>query len=164
MFRTIVLQNESVDDGIEHFEDIVENPEDPAIASTNLDKQDGMSVSLEKFNSDDEDGSDTMKQAEVAAGDEKGETNAPAEGSTLHVLYNPRHREPSYWYCLFNPIFCINFQIILFDNARKEIWECIMYIWILDSHYYLIQAYSKFPSIRCEPLVAMISCSILNII
>uniref|UniRef100_A0ACD5Z4G6 Uncharacterized protein n=1 Tax=Avena sativa TaxID=4498 RepID=A0ACD5Z4G6_AVESA len=93
---TIVLQNESVDDGIEHFEDIVENPEDPAIASTTLNKEDGMSASLEKYNSDDEDGSDTMKQAKVAAGDEKGQTNASAEGSTSHVLYNPRHREPSY--------------------------------------------------------------------
>lgn len=93
---TIVLQNESVDDDIEHFEDIIENPEDPAIASKTLNKQDGMSVSLEKYNSDDEDGSDTTKQAKVSDGDEKGQTNASAEGSTSHVLYNPRHREPSY--------------------------------------------------------------------
>ncbi|CAM0945405.1 unnamed protein product [Alopecurus aequalis] len=93
---TIVLQNESVDDGIEHFEDIVENPEDPAIASTTPNKQDGMLASLEKYNSDAEDGSDTTEQAKGAAGDEKGQTNASAEGSTSHVLYNPRHREPSY--------------------------------------------------------------------
>ncbi|XP_047082099.1 protein SLOW WALKER 2-like [Lolium rigidum] len=89
---SIVLQNESVDDGIEHFEDIVENPEEPAIASTT----DGMLVSHEKYNSDSEDGSDTTKQAKVASGHEKGQTNGSAEGSTSHVLYNPRHREPSY--------------------------------------------------------------------
>lgn len=117
-----MLQNESVDDGIEHFEDIVENPEEPAIASTTPNtQQDGMLASLEKYNSDSEDGSDTTKQAKGAAGDEKGQTNVSAEGSTSHVLYNPRHREPSYWYCLNNPIFGMIFQIILFDNARKEI-------------------------------------------
>lgn len=93
---TIVLQNESVDDGIEHFEDIVENPEDPAIASTSPIKQDGMLASLEKYNSDGEDDSDATKQVKVSASDEKGQTNASAEGSTSHVLYNPRHREPSY--------------------------------------------------------------------
>lgn len=110
IFRTIVLQNESVDDGIEHFEDIVENPEDPAIASTSPIKQDGMLASLEKYNSDGEDDSDATKQVKVSASDEKGQTNASAEGSTSHVLYNPRHREPSYWYCLFNPIFCMKFS------------------------------------------------------
>ncbi|KAM3241993.1 hypothetical protein ACQJBY_054610 [Aegilops geniculata] len=93
---TIVLQNESVDDGIEHFEDIVENPEDPAIASTSPIKQDSMLSSLEKYNSDGEDDSDATKQVIVSASDEKGQTNASAEGSTSHVLYNPRHREPSY--------------------------------------------------------------------
>ncbi|KAM3226883.1 hypothetical protein ACQJBY_059073 [Aegilops geniculata] len=93
---TIVLQNESVDDGIEHFEDIVENPEDPAIASTSPIKQDSMLASLEKDNSDGEDDSDATKQVKVSASDEKGQTNASAEGSTSHVLYNPRHREPSY--------------------------------------------------------------------
>ncbi|KQK00173.1 CCAAT/enhancer-binding protein zeta [Brachypodium distachyon] len=93
---TIVLQNESVDDGIEHFEDIVENPEDPAIALTTPNKHDGPSASLEKYSSDAEDGSDTTKQVNVAAGSEKGETNASTQGSTLHALYNPRHREPSY--------------------------------------------------------------------
>ncbi|XP_020198114.1 protein SLOW WALKER 2 [Aegilops tauschii subsp. strangulata] len=93
---TIVLQNESVDDGIEHFEDIVENPEDPAIASTSPIKQDSMLASLEKYNSDGEDDSDATKQVKVSASDENGQTNASAEGSTSHVLYNPRHREPSY--------------------------------------------------------------------
>ncbi|XBI47006.1 hypothetical protein VPH35_111084 [Triticum aestivum] len=93
---TIVLQNESVDDGIEHFEDIVENPEDPAIASTSPIKQDSMLASLEKYNSDGKDDSDATKQVKVSASDEKGQTNASAEGSTSHVLYNPRHREPSY--------------------------------------------------------------------
>ena len=106
-FRSIVLQNESVDDGIEHFEDIVENPEDPAIASTTPNKQDVMLASLEKYNSDAEDGSDTTKQAKGGAGDEKGQINASADGPTSHILYNPRHREPSYWYCLFNPLFCM---------------------------------------------------------
>uniref|UniRef100_A0A453P0J5 CCAAT-binding factor domain-containing protein n=3 Tax=Aegilops tauschii TaxID=37682 RepID=A0A453P0J5_AEGTS len=55
-----------------------------------------MLASLEKYNSDGEDDSDATKQVKVSASDENGQTNASAEGSTSHVLYNPRHREPSY--------------------------------------------------------------------
>jgi ribosome biogenesis protein MAK21 len=92
----IVLQNESVDDGDEHFEDIVESPEDSSVASAALDKHTEKSASHEKCNIDAADGSDSVKQMELIERDENGENNASAEASRLHALYDPRHREPSY--------------------------------------------------------------------
>jgi len=92
----IVLQNESVDDGDEHFEDIVESPEDSSVASAALDKHTDKSASHEKFNIDAADGSVSVKQMELIERGENGENNASAEASRLHALYDPRHREPSY--------------------------------------------------------------------
>ncbi|CAN6162295.1 unnamed protein product [Urochloa humidicola] len=92
----IVLQNESVDDGDEHFEDIVENPEDSSIASAALDKHNDKLAAHEKCNIDDADGSHCVKQVKLIEQDEKGENNASAEGLKQHALYDPRHREPSY--------------------------------------------------------------------
>ncbi|KAG2642793.1 hypothetical protein PVAP13_2KG215200 [Panicum virgatum] len=92
----IVLQNESVDDGDEHFEDIVESPEDSSVASAALDKHTDKSASHEKCNIDAADGSDSVKQMELIERDENGENNASVEASRLHALYDPRHREPSY--------------------------------------------------------------------
>lgn len=91
----IVLQSESVDDDIEHFEDIVESTDNPAISSTMPDKHNDI-LATQKYNSDTEGGSDNINQVKLVAGDEKDETNASTNGSTLHALYNPRHREPSY--------------------------------------------------------------------
>lgn len=92
----IVLQNESVDDGDEHFEDIVEAPEDSSIASTVLDKHSDKLAANEKYNIDAVDGSDSVKHVKLVEGDETNEKNASSEALKLHALYDPRHREPSY--------------------------------------------------------------------
>jgi ribosome biogenesis protein MAK21 len=98
-----VLQNESVDDGHEHFEDIIESHDDSSIASAVLDKHNDKLADHEKYNIDADDGSDSGKQVKLIERDANAENNASsAEVSRLHVLYDPRHREPSYWYCLFN--------------------------------------------------------------
>ncbi|XP_006663966.1 CCAAT/enhancer-binding protein zeta [Oryza brachyantha] len=90
----IVLQNESVDDGIEHFEDIVENPDGPTSITT--EKCNDRLATVEKYSSDAENGCDTIECASPVASAEKDGKGTSAEGSTLHVFYNPRHREPSY--------------------------------------------------------------------
>ncbi|XP_062179320.1 protein SLOW WALKER 2 [Phragmites australis] len=89
----IVLQNESVDDGVEHFEDIVESTEDPSTGSAILDKYNDKLAPQEKYNSDAADGSDTTKHEKLVEGDKKDKNNASTEGS---MLYDPRQREPSY--------------------------------------------------------------------
>jgi hypothetical protein len=50
---------------------------------------------------------------ELIERDENGENNASAKASRLHELYDPRHREPSYWYCLFNLIYFVWFILVL---------------------------------------------------
>nr|CAB3456830.1 unnamed protein product [Digitaria exilis] len=92
----IVLQNESVDDGDEHFEDIVESPEDSSVGSAVLAKHNDKSAAHEKYNIDAVADSDNAKQVKLVERDENGENNASAEASRLHALYDPRHREPSY--------------------------------------------------------------------
>ncbi|TKW32699.1 hypothetical protein SEVIR_2G184700v4 [Setaria viridis] len=92
----IVLQNESVDDGDEHFEDIIESHDDSSIASAVLDKHNDKLAAHEKYNIDAGDGSDSGKQVKLIERDENGENNASADTSRLHALYDPRHREPSY--------------------------------------------------------------------
>lgn len=99
-----MLQNESVDDGDEHFEDIVESLEDSSIASEALGKHSEKLAAHENCNVDAADGSDSVEQVKLVERDENGENNALAEAPKLHPLYDPRHREPSYWYCLFNLI------------------------------------------------------------
>ncbi|OEL15322.1 CCAAT/enhancer-binding protein zeta [Dichanthelium oligosanthes] len=66
----IVLQNESVDDGDEHFEDIVESPEDSTIALAVLDKHNDKLAAHEKYNSHAGDGSDSVKQMKLIEKDE----------------------------------------------------------------------------------------------
>jgi ribosome biogenesis protein MAK21 len=72
-----------------------------------LDKHNDKLADHEKYNIDADDGSDSGKQVKLIERDANAENNASsAEVSRLHVLYDPRHREPSYWYCLFNLIYC----------------------------------------------------------
>lgn len=99
-----MLQNESVDDGDEHFEDIVESPEDSSIAPAALDKHNDKLAAHENCNIGAADDSDSV-HVKLLEKNENGENNASAEASKLHALYDPRHREPSYWYCLFNLIY-----------------------------------------------------------
>ncbi|XP_066397430.1 protein SLOW WALKER 2-like isoform X2 [Miscanthus floridulus] len=87
----IVLQNESVDDGDEHFEDILESPEDSSIASAVLDKHNEKVAAHEKHNLDAADGIDSVKQVKLVD-----ENNASIDASRQHASYDPRHREPSY--------------------------------------------------------------------
>ncbi|XP_052167758.1 protein SLOW WALKER 2 [Oryza glaberrima] len=91
----IVLQNESVDDGIEHFEDIVENTDCPAITSRTTDKCNDILATLEKCNSDAEDACDTIECVSPISSGEKDGKGTSAR-LTLQASYNPRHREPSY--------------------------------------------------------------------
>lgn len=98
-----MLQNESVDDGDEHFEDILESPEDNSIASAVLEKHNKKVAAHEKHNLDAADGIDSIKQVKLVD-----ENNASIDASRHHALYDPRHREPSYWYCLSNLILCMD--------------------------------------------------------
>jgi hypothetical protein len=104
-----VLQNESVDDGDEHFEDILENPEDSA--------DDGH----EKHNLDTAGGIDSVKQVKLVD-----KNNGSIDVSRQHALYDPRHREPSYWYCLFNLIFvhASYIYILVLCFVTLEICDC----------------------------------------
>ncbi|KAL6894019.1 hypothetical protein ACP4OV_008117 [Aristida adscensionis] len=83
---SIVLQNESVDDDVEHFDDIVDSTEDSSIASAVSDDHNDKLATQEKFDSDVADGSHTRKHVKLVEGDGK------------DASYNPRHREPSYCY------------------------------------------------------------------
>ncbi|GJN14287.1 hypothetical protein PR202_gb01090 [Eleusine coracana subsp. coracana] len=74
----IVLQNESVDDSIEHFEDIVDT-EDPSIASAILDND--KLATQEKHDSDAVDGSDITNQLKLAEGGEKVKNDTSTERS-----------------------------------------------------------------------------------
>ncbi|KAL6644210.1 hypothetical protein ACP70R_015818 [Stipagrostis hirtigluma subsp. patula] len=94
----IVLQSESVDDGVEHFDDILESTEDPSIASEILDNCNDELATKEKYNSDAADGCHTTKHVKVVEGDGKDGNLGPTEGSAVYTSYNPRHREPSYCY------------------------------------------------------------------
>lgn len=116
-----MLQNESVDDGDEHFEDILESPEDSSIASAVLDKHNEKVAAHEKHNLDAADGIDIVKQVKLVD-----ENNASIDASRQHALYDPRHREPSYWYCLFNIIFVHGSYIYLLVICllRLDICDC----------------------------------------
>ncbi|KAF0914301.1 hypothetical protein E2562_027857 [Oryza meyeriana var. granulata] len=91
----IVLQNESVDDGIEHFEDIVENPDGPAINSITTDQCNDRLATLEKYNSDAEDGYDTIECiSPIASGEKDGKAmqTMSVGGSLLHWPYTCTHQ------------------------------------------------------------------------
>lgn len=111
-----MLQNESVDDGDEHFEDILESPEDSSIASAVLDKHNEIVAAHKKHNLDAADGIDS-KQVKLVD-----ENNASIDASRQHALYDPRHREPSYWYCLFNLIFMHGSYIYILVLCFVEAW------------------------------------------
>lgn len=122
-FRNMVLQNESVDDELEHFEDIVEETDnEPSNASkkeennTDLhgDAANSQSDSSEdegnlqaSYSEDDESddaeellirGDSNNHQKPNTLSDHKVQkTQVPPKRSSLPGGYNPRHREPSYW-------------------------------------------------------------------
>lgn len=120
-----MLQNESVDEEIEHFQDIVEETDnEPSVASWKKDNNDKTVNSINDANSDDESSEDEDDHPVTDSGedvsDESGEFvitdhtkdihksethSAPdthqsrsSKKSSLPGGYDPRHREPSYWY------------------------------------------------------------------
>lgn len=121
----MVLQNESVDEEIEHFQDIVEETDnEPSVASWKKGNNDKTVNSINDANSDDESSEDEDDHPVTDSGedvsDESGEFvitdhtkdihksethSAPdthqscvSKKSSLPGGYDPRHREPSYWY------------------------------------------------------------------
>lgn len=96
----MVIQNESVDDEIEHFEDIIE-------ASDNeLEKPTEKAVN-EKSQKEKNTEVDNGKIQESGKVDNKARSSEV--GCTLPAGYNPRHTEPSSWYALYNSFFCFYF-------------------------------------------------------
>ncbi|XP_072984339.1 protein SLOW WALKER 2 [Typha latifolia] len=105
---TMVLQSESVDDDLEHFEDIVESPEDLASVlpdnSTNSVGQTTAQVgekSLASYNEEDHgsefaDGHNDRLKTRNVRDEDKEENHTLNKGLVLPAGYNPRHREPSY--------------------------------------------------------------------
>lgn len=123
----MVVQNESADDDdLEHFEDIVEEAEnEPSIAPKKEEKNDVKTVNTIKDGNSDGDSSEDEdvtppSDSEEDVSDEseelfiedkskdikKSETLPDRNGHQAHVSskpslpggYDPRHREPSYWY------------------------------------------------------------------
>lgn len=121
----MVLQNESADEDLEHFEDIVEEAENQT--STKVEEPENNSGTVHTSNSIDSDNdssqdegvpptSESEDDVSDAAddlfigGDSKnveetntmpGQTKQQSQVSKMSSLpggYNPRHREPSYWY------------------------------------------------------------------
>jgi ribosome biogenesis protein MAK21 len=84
----MVLQNESVDDEVEHFEDIVEASDDelekPNSEAAQKNGQDGLNSKVKNGKS--------MEPGKVDK-----EMHTSEVGTTLPAGYDPRHREPSYW-------------------------------------------------------------------
>lgn len=140
----MVIQNESVDEDLEHFEDIAEEEEDQARPTQNgtnnvdkvlsrndgnngvgtndgdkvLSRNDGIMANTDSSSdnevpaaSDSEDGdtdepsrwftadgSDNLEESKSVAVRQKQESEAANVRSLLPGGYNPRHREPSFWY------------------------------------------------------------------
>ncbi|KAL6958225.1 hypothetical protein U1Q18_046671 [Sarracenia purpurea var. burkii] len=141
----MVLQNESIDEDLEHFEDIVEEPVNQIITKSSEpdnacetirsgDGTDADSDSLQDENvsltfDSDSDGSDEAvdllfgggsedaKEIKSVADQNRQQPQVSDMRSSLPGGYNPRHREPSYWY--FHP--CrIAFELVLTSR------DCIM--------------------------------------
>lgn len=124
-----MLQNESADEELEHFEDIVEEPEavpeieapkqpentDKIIPNGNNDLKSDSGTSSDSEVKDDSvssdsdvsDGGDDFLRKESVSDDSEfktatnGDKDKPSLSnvwSSLPGNYDPRHREPSYWY------------------------------------------------------------------
>lgn len=121
-----MLQNESVDEDLEHFEDIAEEEEDKTTLTQNgtdfvdrvIGRNDG--IRADNVSSSDEDspaasdsedgdmdepgsllvadGLDNLKESEPVSEGQEQESEASNVKSVLPGGYNPRHREPSFWY------------------------------------------------------------------
>lgn len=123
-----MLRNESVDEDLEHFEDVVEETDNrPSDTSTEQENDVKLVTGTDDAKSDSESSEDEedipASDSEEDVSDEPEELiirdnskdlqksktpshHAPqpptASKSLLPGGYNPRHREPSYWYFLFH--------------------------------------------------------------
>lgn len=105
--RSMALQNESVDDDLEHFVDIIEEPQNSsAVPSSKTPGSSGAHAAA--FDSvkppasyacvhDDSDGEDHVNDGTQF---QSGYANKGPGQESSAVGYDPRHREPSYWYFL----------------------------------------------------------------
>lgn len=105
--RSMALQNESVDDDLEHFVDIIEEPQNSsAVPSSKTPGSSGAYAAA--FDSvkppasyacvhDDSDGEDHVNDGTQF---QSGYANKGPGQESSAVGYDPRHREPSYWYFL----------------------------------------------------------------
>lgn len=121
--RNVVLQSESVDEELEHFEDIVEEADNKEINDSREENNFGSivddSVKDDDSSEEEEDGSPISSDDDDELSDEAAElliknvssntqgvelsknkidrSGVNSTGSLLPGGYNPRHREPSYW-------------------------------------------------------------------
>lgn len=123
----MVLQNESVDEDLEHFEDVVEETDNEPSDASKTEEND---VKLVKRTDDAKSDSESSEDEDIPTSDsEEDVSDQPEEliirdnpkdlqkskapshhvpqpptssKSSLPGGYNPRHREPSYWYFLFH--------------------------------------------------------------
>lgn len=105
---TMVLQNESVDDELEHFEDIIEGNEDLAMAPSGNTTNSGCSNALqagkklknsnykEDNDSEVEDGHSNGSRIKTVSDGSREAAQISHMRSNLPAGYDPRHREPSY--------------------------------------------------------------------
>lgn len=131
--RNMVLQNESIDEELEHFEDVVEETNNELSTTSKKEENDGRLVhssdaaESDNESSEDEDESppsnsedDVSDEAEelLMRNDSKdlGESmtvsdhneqqpQASSKKSMLPGGYNPQHREPSYWSVIYSSLF-----------------------------------------------------------
>lgn len=121
-----MLQNESLDDELEHFEDVIEPDNEPSSVSNMQDDDVAVAKNAENANSSeseddlpaasedddsDDDGSEDAgfllakdetahkesKNSKSVSNNESQQSQLSAEKSSLRGGYDPRHREPSYW-------------------------------------------------------------------
>lgn len=109
----MVLQNELIDEDVEHFEDI---PEDDEYVANPRKNEDAPAPSESDGNASDdandlllEGGQHNLKDSkpitdgsDLASGDKTARSTSPGG-------YNPRHREPLYWY--FTLLCCVSFHM-----------------------------------------------------
>lgn len=142
----MMLQNESVDEDLEHFEDIVEETStEPSLASKKEENNAGIpggeaansdgdssedEAVLPSSYSDDDDASDDAEELFISKSSKDfhktktlSDQNAvkPQVSSTKSFLpggYNPRHREPSYRYFFFYPFLAYTAYVRVFMTNK----------------------------------------------
>jgi ribosome biogenesis protein MAK21 len=127
----MVLQSESVDEDLEHFEDIMEETDNEPSTTPKKEEievdlvENGDKIDSESDSAEDEDDSpatsseddvsdeeellmeDSSKELQESQPQSDHNGNQPqinSSGSSLPAGYDPRHREPCYWYVVFSAI------------------------------------------------------------